>query len=347
MGLQDLQMSLGWNVLIAGGNPSPPTGTNPETYLHLTPSSPLSFRRSVADVDILHLHSLFRAPALGALTLAPSSVAVAISYRGQLDVWSMASGRSTAKRAVTWGLARESTPTPHGCHFTTPDERRQVLRTQLGQAWSGLPSLTSPNPIRIGMGESWRRHTFSTIDGPRLLFLGRLHPKKQTLELIAALSNYRHHRWTLTIAGPAESVYATRVREAVGDYGLAHRIEIVGPVFGEEKDALFEKHDVLLAPSRQENFGNVLYEALAHGLWVATTKGIDGWRDLEERAGALVAAPTLKGIEAILARIFSDPEAYLRPNARGKSWVLEYLDPSRLRRDWLQFYRAMIGERPV
>lgn len=82
----------------------------------------------------------------------------------------------------------------------------------------------------------------------RVLYLGRRHPLKGVDEL----------------------------EEAVADLGRVE-LEVATNVFGDERERAFARSDVLVLPTRSENFGLVVAEALERGLRVVVTDGAPAW----------------------------------------------------------------------
>src|SRR6266566_1385835 len=127
------------------------------------------------------------------------------------------------------------------------------------------------------------------LDGPYLLGLGTLEPRKDLPSLIRAfakLAGELPHR--LVLAGLA-GWGAGEVAAAVASSGVADRIVLAGYVPEADKATLFTGADVFAYPSRYEGFGLPVLEAMACGTPVVTTTG----GSLPEVAGdaALLVTP--------------------------------------------------------
>ncbi|MFK7829932.1 MAG: glycosyltransferase family 4 protein [Congregibacter sp.] len=131
------------------------------------------------------------------------------------------------------------------------------------------------------------------LQEPVLLFAGQLSPRKGVQELLAAWSAQvaRGARGTLAICGggPLEET----VREA--QTALPQQVRYLGEL--SDVAPAMRMADVLLLPSRWESFGNVVTEAMACGIPVASTatgiatqllsNGEAGWRIDSVSEGAL------------------------------------------------------------
>lgn len=132
--------------------------------------------------------------------------------------------------------------------------------------------------------------------------------------------------WKLLIVGPDDRGYTEEIKKVFAAKCPAGSYEFRGPVYGEEKFKLLASADAFILPTRNENWGIAVAEAMASGLPVICTKGAP-WECLEkENAGRWVdisAAGIQKGIEEIFA--LSDEERQAM-GERGRRWVKENLD---------------------
>jgi glycosyltransferase involved in cell wall biosynthesis len=126
---------------------------------------------------------------------------------------------------------------------------------------------------------------------PRIaLFVSRVHPKKGLFNLVDAWANVRPSGWKMMIAGPDENGHAADVMARARAAGVENDFELIGSVFGKEKEALYAKADLFVLPTYSENFGVVVIEALAQGCPVITTKGAP-WNELLGRSEPMDSKP--------------------------------------------------------
>ena len=110
-----------------------------------------------------------------------------------------------------------------------------------------------------------------------LLYLGRLHPKKNLANLIRAwkqaLNSGRSSRegWAVAIAGWDQAGYERELKKLTSDYGLSASIRFLGPLFGQNKDAAFHACDAFVLPSLSEGLPMTVLEAWAHAKPVLIT----------------------------------------------------------------------------
>lgn len=115
-------------------------------------------------------------------------------------------------------------------------------------------------------------------EGLRLLAVGRLVEKKghETLLLAAAMLRDRGLEFTLRLVG--EGPEWPRLQRLVHELRLGDRVVFLGPLSETEVRAEYEHADVFALPCRklpngdQDGLPNVILEAMAHGLPVASTR---------------------------------------------------------------------------
>jgi poly(glycerol-phosphate) alpha-glucosyltransferase len=120
---------------------------------------------------------------------------------------------------------------------------------------------------------------FQTVAQDRkiLLYLGRLHPKKNVANLIRAwkqsLNSHPSARenWVLAIAGWDQVGYERELKTLTSDYGLMASVRFLGPLFGQEKDAAYRACDAFILPSLSEGLPMTVLEAWAYAKPVLMT----------------------------------------------------------------------------
>jgi len=110
-----------------------------------------------------------------------------------------------------------------------------------------------------------------------LLYLGRLHPKKNVANLIRAWKqtvdshSLVGKNWMLAIAGWDQDGYEDKLKKLSSDCGLTGSIRFLGPLFGPEKDAAYRACDAFVLPSLSEGLPMTVLEAWAHAKPVLMT----------------------------------------------------------------------------
>ena len=122
-----------------------------------------------------------------------------------------------------------------------------------------------------------------------VLFLSRINPIKGTEYLIdawAQLPEQLRIDWELHIAGNSvPKKYIHTLKTKVTDMKLQDSIKFVGPITGEAKMRKYQDSNLFILPTLNENFGNVVAEAMMCECPVITTNNAP-WRYLiEDKCG--------------------------------------------------------------
>lgn len=112
-----------------------------------------------------------------------------------------------------------------------------------------------------------------SISRRRVLFLGRLHPKKGLDLLVQAWASLGPLKkdWELVIAGPDEGGYEAIVRGLVETAGISTEVSFTGPVSGSAKYQLLASADLFVLTSYSEGLPMAPLEAMASRVPVALT----------------------------------------------------------------------------
>ena len=182
-----------------------------------------------------------------------------------------------------------------------------------------------------------------------MLSLGRIHPKKGLESLLHAWARLQagHPDWRLRIVGPAEDGHDRTLSDLAESLKL-ERVSIEGPVYGPDKTALYRAADLFAAPTRNENFGLTIAEALAAGVPVVCTKGAP-WAELQsEGCGWWVEQGPDALATALAAGMDLPPATLAQMGGRGRDLVARRYGWRRVAEAMAQLYAWLAdgGERP-
>jgi D-inositol-3-phosphate glycosyltransferase len=182
---------------------------------------------------------------------------------------------------------------------------------------------------RLG-ARSALRH-LGDLDGPVLLFVGRIQPLKGLDVAVQTLAMLRDPKAVLIVvggaSGPDGAAEAERVSKLTHDLGVGERVRFVDPQPHHLLSTYYRAADVVLVPSRSESFGLVALEAAACGAPVVAA-AVGGLRMLVEhgRTGFLVEDRHPAAFAHHVERLLDDPAlatemgAQAADRARGYTW---------------------------
>jgi glycosyltransferase involved in cell wall biosynthesis len=175
----------------------------------------------------------------------------------------------------------------------------------------------------------------------RLMYLGRLSPKKGIENLLHAIDIIDDPTVSFTIFGEGDIAYSASLNELAARLGLLGKsVFFAGKVNGESKTAAFYNADVCVVPSHTENFCMVVAEALAHGLPVVASHGTP-WAEIEvNRCGLWV-----DNNPASLAKAIVQIRAMELPKmgSCGRTWMIREFSWSPIAEEMMEIYRSLVS----
>jgi glycosyltransferase involved in cell wall biosynthesis len=152
-----------------------------------------------------------------------------------------------------------------------------------------------------------------------VLGIGRLVPEKGFDVLIEAVAKSKSERRLIVLGeGPERA----RLEQLVVQRGLSDRVELRGYV--NEPWPVFADAKMLALASRSEAFGNVIVEALAHGLPVVATRCGGPQEILEDgRFGRLVPVDDADAMARAIDETLGDPGDPSQHRARAEDFSLD------------------------
>ncbi len=228
---------------------------------------------SAKTAQIMHNHSLWMMPNIyPGKAVNNTKCRLIISPRGTLSGYAL--NRSKWLKKAVWAFGQGDTLKKAMCiHATAEIEFHEIRQKGLG-----APVAIIPNGINVPEEQKQSR---PANNPKRLLFLGRIHPKKGVDMLLKAWADVEklYPEWELHIVGPDNEGYLSQMQALSRELNVK-KVVFPGPIYGNEKDRIYFSADLFVLPTHSENFGLTVAEALAHGVPAIVTKGAP-WAGLE------------------------------------------------------------------
>lgn len=311
--------------------------------LFWAPQMKRALRRAVPDFDVVHLHSVYLWPtAVAAATARRNGVPYVLAPRGMLVDELIERKSAWVKRAWIALVERRNLEGAATLHFTSrlEVEEAQKLRLVSGNA------VVVPNGIDADeVHAEARAENDEAGDATTLLYIGRLSWKKGLDRLITALGAVPRAR--LIVAGNDDENCRPRLEALASERGVRERVEFLDAVYGAEKAGLFRRASVFVLPSYNENFGNVVIEAMAAGLPVVVTPEVGAAEAVVTANAGVVADGDPPKLAAAIGKLLADPAALRNMGENGRRAVAAHYTWDAVAGRMVDVYRAIARERDV
>lgn len=242
-------------------------------------------------------------------------------------------------------------------------DKRRVARTR--------PNIVLvPNGIETSENDKWQvvnKGIDSSQCTRTVLYMGRLHPLKGLDLLLEAWSkilhgrnavnkvnqsikqtSHQHAHWRLLIVGPDEQGTKNTLLKQAEALGIENHVAFMGLMQGNEKWDVLRQADVFVLPSRSENFGIVVGEALACGIPVVVTD-VGPWKKMAEAHPwqgrlpiAFVKTTPTAIADGLLQMMALDDEERKQCGLEGKTWVGEQFGWKTVAEKMLAVYGSLL-----
>ncbi|HMJ91274.1 MAG TPA: glycosyltransferase [Candidatus Acidoferrum sp.] len=247
----------------------------------------LPYALASCDFAMLHVHGLWKYCSVASVHWARKYKRPHIVHpHGMLDPWALRNSRP--KKLLAAALyenlhLRRASCIRALCQSEADSIRAYGLKNPICIIPNGVDLPANPNPQSPILNPQF------TSGRKVLLYLGRLHPKKNLGALLDAWAALQRQstaaqEWTLAITGWNEVGYEEQLRKQCSDLGLKcsdaqsssihnslSSVSFTGPRFGDDKAAAYASCDAFILPSLSEGLPMVILEAWAYGKPVVMT----------------------------------------------------------------------------
>lgn len=294
----------------------------------------------MAWADILHLSSIWQPLGIAVQKAAHvAGVPVIQTLRGALSPYSWS--RSLHKKLPYYFL-KENRLLQRAdlIHCTTHQELMETKWLRLKP-----PTRILPNPLELSslytdnyLRYTWRRKYNIPMDATLFIVAGRLHHKKGLDLLPQVLKMSDDESFHLLVIGDDDDGSGLRLRQRLDQYGFLNRCHWIGSLPSKELLGPLNSADWLLLPSRHENFGNIVVEALSCGCGVILSDRVGVGDMLVECPGVLSGCRTPEAWTRMVDVALKTP----RPGQLSESWVKERFSQVVIAKEAIQMYRQLI-----
>ena len=227
-----------------------------------------------ADLDILSTHGLWKYCSIASLRWHRRMARAYIVHpHGMLESWALQNAKW--KKRIAGLLYENQHLRGAACLRALGEAEAQSIRAYGVRS----PICVIPNGVDLpDLSETAALRAQPFAEGRKmLLYLGRLHPKKNVANLIRAwkqiLNSHALARasWVLAIAGWSQGGYEAQLRQLTTELGLLTSVIFLGARFGTEKNECYRACAAFIMPSLSEGLPMTVLEAWAYAKPVLLT----------------------------------------------------------------------------
>ena len=227
-------------------------------------------------------------------------------------------------------------------HATRLQERDEIVQmTNTNATVWVAPEFPNANVLGV------KRGPVRPAGGPlRVVFFSRISPMKN-LEVALSVLEGMPFPVHFDIAGPVDdAAYWARVQRMIRDLPGRISVRYLGAVEPAQVHSLLGAYDALLLPTRGENFGHVILEALAAGCPPIISDRTP-WKDLDEKkCGWVVALEDVDGFRTAIEQLNAMPEERLNEvRAAARRYAQAYAVNPKIRVANLEMFRGAMATR--
>ena len=292
-----------------------------------------------ADLDILSVHGLWKYSSLGSQHWHQRTGRPHIVHpHGMLESWALRNARW--KKRMAAALYENQHLRGAACLRALSDAEVASIRE------CGLrnPVCVIPNGIDLpGLSESHAR-THSQ-NRKTLLYLGRLHPKKNLANLIRAwneISNSQPssgERWVLAIAGWDQGGYESELKRIAAGASVV----FLGRQFGAQKNECYRTCDAYILPSLSEGLPITVLEAWSYAKPVLMTPECNLPEGFASDAALRIGTRSEEISDGLRKLIEMSDNDRIAMGIRGRTLVTTNCSWPRIGEEMLKVYEWMLG----
>jgi glycosyltransferase involved in cell wall biosynthesis len=307
-------------------------------------SAPLAraLRNAVREADVVHIHSLFLFPQYAAYRAASrAGVPFIVSPCGALDP--ALRRRSRVAKALTDFLWQgHMLRNAAGIHFKTEEERRLASDLRLAERQFVVPNGIDWMSFQGHPGgDSFRDRYLGGHEGPVILNVGRFSHKKGLDTLIRAFARADGEQpgAVLVLVGPDDEGLKPQLERLAADICVYDRVVFTGMLRGEELRAALSAATIWALPSKTENFGNAVIEAMAAGVPVVVSPAVNLAREIEDADAGVVCARTPEAFATAIVSLLASESRRRLLSAQAREFARAY-DWSSVVERFVEMYNA-------
>lgn len=288
----------------------------------------------VKEYDLVHIHTWWNIMVLfSAMICYLRGAKVIISPRGMLCDYIINGNNRFAKKCIHLLMGKSLLKQSH-FHATAPIEYDEC--THLIPGWQGF---TVPNILPL-TGPPVKKNANDVFT---IAYLSRIDHKKGLEFAFEAISKL-NAQLVLKIFGSGDAEYLTQLKQLAGDLKIEDKIQWMGWQTPATKFQQLMEADVCILTSYNENFGNVIVEALYMGTPVLITDMVGLSSFVEANDLGWVVPLDVDAISDAILQAMQDTEKRERINKTAREFVEANFAQDIVVNQYISQYRLLLDK---
>ncbi|MCQ6957296.1 XrtY-associated glycosyltransferase XYAG1 [Mucilaginibacter aquariorum] len=304
-------------------------------HTHFSPALVKALWTRAKEFDVIHIHAWWNlVSVLACMVALLKGIPVILSPRGTLSDYSFSNKNTGKKKLIHHVFGKKLLAKCH-IHITAQRESVSVLNFI-----KPVSITTIPNFVKLEAGAGKEKPIAG--DELKLLFFSRIEEKKGLDILLNALNAVTIH-FRLTIAGDGDKAYIDHLKALINDPVIMNKITWAG-FYNDNKFDLLRGHDLLVLPSHDENFGNVVIESLSVGTPVLISENVGLAAYVKRNKLGWICETNASSVSGAINNISNNHHnemMNIRENA--PDMIRKDFSGDQLVQQYIQFYQNIIG----
>ncbi len=291
----------------------------------------------VAAFDIVHIHSTRHVyGAVTALACRRANIPYIVTAHGSLMPWWIEGiGRPFIKKLYINMIDRYVLAGAKSLHFLSDFERESSTQWSFNKV-----SFVLPNGIKKQKSAFVNKSNEQRI---KLLHVGRIHPQKNTLELIKAACQFSSESIILDIIGAVDDEpFYTACRDYIANNNIRH-VRLLGAKSFEEVQKAYTNYDLFCMPSVVEGVSMALIEAASFGLPALVSEFVGNYREILADGSGVLVGVDAESISLGIASLVKDKEKLDALKLNALNSVNKRYDIDRVAALLMQKYKDIVA----
>lgn len=289
------------------------------------------YKKIIKNTDLVHIFGIWRPFHIRAFYASKKlNKKIIISPLGALEPWSLSQRR--LKKKVAWNFYQKKIlNNVDYVHATSEMEKKNLINIGVNS-----PIKVIPHGLEIYQNKFQNQKKLKK----KAVFFSRIHEKKGLFELVQAWIKIDPENWELDIFGPiSDTKYFSKIMKEIHSTSYNSKISINSPVYYKEnKLKILSNSNLFVLPSKSENFGMSILEALSLGIPVLTTKSTP-WEVLNSlNAGFIIDFSEQNILNALKSIMKMKDDDLNTIGDNGKEFIKKNYNIKNLIKDYIAFY---------